>query len=71
MHWHPWLQFRFLWRENVLARGYENRYTLYFLLQANKLACNLSSESREPGESELIPEGRNGSWFVDTIRFHD
>lgn len=44
-------------RENVLALGYENRYTLYFLLQANKLACNLS-ESHEPGGSELIPEGR-------------
>lgn len=42
----------------MLARGYENRYTLYFLLQANKLACNLSSESHEPGGSELIPEGR-------------
>lgn len=46
--------------------------TLYiFLLQADKLACNLGSESHELGGSEHISEGQNGSWFVDTIRFHD
>ena len=48
-----------------------DRYTLYFLLQANKLASNISSESHELGGSEHIPEGQNRSWIVDTIRFHD